>query len=381
MRESLHLDGERAVALIDPADTSRFQPEPKTVDLGEQDHVLSVGKVDLSIVVPVLNEEDNLDQLYVRLRWALDSLGKTCEIIFVDDGSTDKSFNVLKRLHEQDARVRVIRFRRNFGQTAAFAAGFDAAHGEVVVTLDADLQNDPADIPAILEKIDEGYDIVSGWRVHRQDPFLSRRLPSMVANRLISRMTGVGLHDYGCSLKAYRSEVIKNIGLYGELHRFIPALANWMGVQVGEIPVNHASRKHGHSKYGLNRMLRVVLDLLTVKFLLDYATRPIQILGLLGAVCLFIGTALGAYLSATKIILGEALADRPLLLLAVLLVVLGMQFISMGLLGELVVRTYHEAQDKPTYVIREILGARPGSASRSESRVHLRAHESRGGQR
>ncbi|MGQ9676651.1 MAG: glycosyltransferase family 2 protein [Chloroflexota bacterium] len=344
---------------------------------------LSPGKVDVSVIIPVLNEEDNLERLYVRLCQALGSLGKTCEIVFVDDGSTDKSFDVLKKLHEQDNRVRVIRFRRNFGQTAAFAAGFDAAQGEIVVTLDADLQNDPADIPAILEKMEEGYDLVSGWRVHRQDPFFSRRLPSVVANRLISQMTGVGLHDYGCSLKAYRREVVKNIRLYGELHRFIPALANWMGVRVGEAPVNHFPRKHGRSKYGLNRTLRVVLDLLTVKFLLDYATRPIQIFGLLGAVCLFTGTGLGAYLSATKIFLGEALADRPLLLLAVLLLVLGVQFITMGLLGELVVRTYHEAQNKPIYVIRERLDSITRSASEggSENIAPLQAREWSGGGR
>jgi len=318
--------------------------------------------IDLSIVIPLLNEEESLEPLYTALDRVLSRLGKTYEIIFVDDGSTDGSFQVLKGLCERDDRVRAVRLRRNFGQTAAFTAGFDLARGEVIVTLDADLQNDPADIPLLLAKLDEGYDIASGWRVQRHDAFVKRKLPSRVANALISRMTGVKLHDYGCSLKAYRREVVKNIRLYGELHRFIPALASWMGVRVAEVPVNHSPRTRGKSKYGLSRTVKVALDLLTVKFLLDYATRPIQMFGLLGALCLALGVTVGGYLSYARLVLGQPLADRPLLLLAILLVVLGVQLVIMGLLGELMVRTYYEAQGKSIYVIREVLDR---SASRA----------------
>lgn len=323
---------------------------PLTLEVDEQ--------IDVSIVIPIFNEAESLDHLYTQLHPVLERLGKTYEIILVDDGSTDGSFAILKRLQAQDKRVRVIRFRRNFGQTAAFSAGFDLAQGDVIITLDADLQNDPADIPILLEKIDEGYDVVSGWRKRRKDPFLNRRLPSQIANGLISSMTGVKLHDYGCSLKAYRAEVVKNIRLYGEMHRFIPALASWLGIQVAEVPVNHSPRKFGKSKYGLNRIIKVWLDLLTVKFLLDYATRPIQIFGLFGMLCLVLGTALGTYLSVLRLFFSQGLADRPLLLLAVLLVVLGVQLITMGLIGELVVRTYYEAQRKPIYMVREVLSSK-----------------------
>ena len=311
--------------------------------------------MDLSIVIPLYNEEENVEQLYTQLKAALEGIGREYEIIIVDDGSTDGSFDILKRLHEGDERLKVIRFRRNFGQTAAFAAGFDRSQGEVVITLDADLQNDPADIPLLLDKIEEGYDVVSGWRLHRQDPFLTRRLPSMIANWLISQVTGVHLHDYGCSLKAYRREVVKNVQLYGELHRFIPAIANWMGVSVAEVPVRHYSRRFGKSKYGLSRTARVMLDLLTVRFLLSYSTRPIHIFGGLGLISFVGGIGLGGYLSFVKFALGQKIGDRPLLLLAILLMVMGVQLISMGLLGELVVRTYYEALDKPTYAVREVL--------------------------
>ena len=311
--------------------------------------------MDLSIVIPLYNEEENVEQLYTQLKAALEGVGREYEIIIVDDGSTDGSFDILKRLHEGDERLKVIRFRRNFGQTAAFAAGFDRSQGQVVITLDADLQNDPADIPLLLEKIEEGYDVVSGWRLHRQDPFLTRRLPSMIANWLISKVTGVHLHDYGCSLKAYRREVVKNVQLYGELHRFIPAIASWMGVSVAEVPVRHYSRRFGKSKYGLSRTARVMLDLLTVRFLLSYSTRPIHIFGGLGLISFVGGIGLGGYLSFVKFALGQKIGDRPLLLLAILLMVMGVQLISMGLLGELVVRTYYEALDKPTYAVREVL--------------------------
>jgi glycosyltransferase involved in cell wall biosynthesis len=317
--------------------------------------VVSQPKIDVSIVIPLLNEEENLVQLHTQLDTALSGLTATYEIIFVDDGSTDASFAVLQRLQAEDEHVRVVRLRRNFGQTAAFSAGFDIARGDVIITMDADLQNDPADIPMLLEKVAEGYDIVSGWRVQRMDQYLKRRLPSRLANGLISNVTGVRLHDYGCSLKAYRREVIQNVHLYGELHRFIPALASWMGVRVAEVPVNHRPRQFGRSKYGLNRTVKVLLDLLTVKFLLSYATRPIQVFGLAGIFSLGLGTFLGGYLTFGRVFFGQPLTDRPLLLLAVLLIVLGVQLIIMGLLGELVIRTYYEVQDKPRYVVREIV--------------------------
>lgn len=311
--------------------------------------------MDLSVVIPVFNEEENLAALYSRLKDELESLDRSYEIIAVDDGSTDRSFDILKDLHAQDEDLIVVRLRRNFGQTAAFAAGFALAEGDVVVTLDADLQNDPADIPRLLDVIEQGHDVVSGWRLDRKDPFLTRRLPSMIANRLISEITGVHLHDYGCSLKAYRREVIKSINLYGDLHRFIPAIASWLGVSIAEVPVTHYPRQHGQSKYGLSRTFRVLLDLLTVRFLLSYSTRPIHIFGGLGLLGFAIGTALGFYLTVVKFVLHQDIGGRPLLLLAILLMVVGVQLVSMGLLGELVVRTYHETQDKPIYVVRQIL--------------------------
>lgn len=309
----------------------------------------------ISVIVPVFNEESNIKPLYSLLKPVLDKIGRPSEIIFVEDGSKDGTYDILRELNASDAGCRVISFRRNFGQTAALAAGFAYARGEVIITLDGDLQNDPSDIPALLAKIEEGYDVVSGWRVHRKDTFLTRRLPSMCANWLISRITGVRLHDYGCTLKAYRREVAQNIGLYGEMHRFIPAMASWMGVGVAEVEVNHHPRVRGSSKYGLSRTLRVVLDLITVKFLLSYATKPLQIFGTLGFVSTLSGLILASYLSIDKLVLGHGLSDRPLLLLAVLLILVGIQFITMGLLGEMMVRIYYEGQNKPIYVIKEIL--------------------------
>ncbi|MEJ5198774.1 MAG: glycosyltransferase family 2 protein [Anaerolineae bacterium] len=309
----------------------------------------------LVIQIPCYNEEATLPLTLADLPRALPGVDEI-EVLVVDDGSRDESFARLKAVHERDGRWRIIRFRRNFGQTAGFAAGFAAARGEIVITSDADLQNDPADIPRLLEKMAEGYDIVSGWRVNRQEPFLSRRLPSMLANRLISGSTGVALHDYGCSLKAYRREVVKNIRLYGELHRFIPALASWMGVTVAEVPVNDRPRRFGKSKYGISRTLRVLLDLITVRFLLGYATRPLQVFGRLGLASAGLGVLVGLYLTFVKLALGQNIGTRPLLLLAVLLIILGVQMISMGLLAEMITRTYFEAQDKPIYMIREQLG-------------------------
>ena len=310
---------------------------------------------ELSVVIPIYNEEDNIEPLYRNLKQVLERLGRSYEIVAVDDGSTDGSFEVLRELHQDDDLLRAIRLRRNFGQSAAFAAGFDKAAGEILISMDADLQFDAADIEKLLDKMDEGYDIVSGWRVDRQEAFLTRRLPSMVANWLISRITGVKLHDYGCSLKAYRSEVTRNVRLYGELHRFIPALASSIGVRLAEVPVSHYPRRYGKSKYDLSRTLTVILDLLTVKFLLSYAARPMQVFGLLGMFSFVIGTLIAAYLSFIRLFLGSPIANRPLLLLAILLIFVGVQLVTMGLLGELTSRTYHEAQGKKIYVIREML--------------------------
>jgi glycosyltransferase involved in cell wall biosynthesis len=309
----------------------------------------------LSVVIPIYNEEQSIEPLYKSLKRVLESLGQSYEIVAVDDGSSDGSFEVLKGLHLGDPTLKVIRLRRNFGQAAAFAAGFDRAVGETVVSMDADLQFDPEDIRKLLDKIAEGYDIASGWRVDRREAFLTRRLPSMVANWLISRITGVRLHDYGCSLKAYRSEVIRNVQLYGELHRFIPALASSIGVRLAEVPVSHYPRRYGKSKYDLSRTLTVILDLLTVKFLLSYATRPMQVFGLLGILSFAVGTVIAAYLSFIRLFLGSPIANRPLLLLGILLIFVGIQLVTMGLLGELTIRTYHEAQGKKIYVIREML--------------------------
>ena len=311
--------------------------------------------IDLSIVIPIHNEEPNLEALYRELTEAFSGGGRSYEIIFVDDGSTDKSFAILEKLQLADPRLRVIRFRRNFGQTAAFSAGFAHAGGRMIVTSDGDLQNDPQDIPRLVTKLeDEQLDIVCGWRRNRKDAFFSRLVPSFFANGLISWATGVKLHDYGCSLKVFRSEIVKSIKLYGEMHRFIPAIASEQGVTIGEAVVNHRARLHGQSKYGISRTIRVVLDLLTVKFLLSYSTRPLQIFGLVGLAMSIPGVLIMAYLTFVKFAMAESIANRPLLMLAVLLVFTGVQLLTLGLMAELLVRTYHESQDKPTYVIREI---------------------------
>src|SRR5919202_200593 len=270
-----------------------------------RDSLPASGPPVLSIVVPILNEEESIPPLYARLTESLEELGKPYEIIAVDDVSRDATFPRLRELARYDPCLRVVRFRRNFGQTAAFAAGFERARGDVVVTIDADLQNDPADIGKLLEKIDEGYDVVSGWRERRQDAFWSRRLPSIVANSLISRVTGVHLHDYGCSLKAYRREIVQDINLNGELNRFIPAVASWQGVAVAELPVTHHARKFGRSKYGMGRIWRVILDLLTVRFLLSYATRPMQVFGKMGLISFGIGLLLGLSLSYVRLVEGQ----------------------------------------------------------------------------
>jgi glycosyltransferase involved in cell wall biosynthesis len=309
----------------------------------------------ISVVVPVYNEEDNVGPLLESLRDALEGLGRPYELVVVDDGSGDATVARLREATAHFPILRVVRLRGNFGQTAALAAGFDVARGELIVTMDGDRQNDPADIPRLIDKLKEGYDVVSGWRHDRQDPFWSRRLPSQLANGLISWITGVHLHDYGCALKVYRREILRDIALYGEMHRFLPALARWVGAAVGELPVAHWPRRSGVSKYGLGRTVRVFLDLVTVKFLMSYWTRPIQIFGLLGLCTGGAGALLAAALSYQRIFHGVPLANRPILLFAVLLVVVGFQFVSIGLLGEMLVRTYHESQRKPIYIVREIL--------------------------
>ncbi|MGD8397535.1 MAG: glycosyltransferase family 2 protein, partial [Anaerolineae bacterium] len=298
--------------------------------------------MDISVVVPVLNEEESLPHLHQQLTEALAGSGYDYEIIVVDDGSSDDSYAIMRGLQVEDPRLRVVRFRRNYGQTAAFSAGFDRARGDVVITIDADLQNDPADIPALMDKVAEGYDVVSGWRVNRQDRFLDRRLPSIVANRLIGWTTGVRIHDYGCSLKAYRRDVLSDVAIYGDLHRFLPALAHAAGARVTEIPVNHHPRRFGKAKYGLSRTVRVILDIMAVRFLMSYATRPIHIFGLLGLVSFVAGAGILGYLAVVRVFLQQAIADRPLTLLGILLTMLGVQLVTSGLLAELVTRTYHE---------------------------------------
>ena len=308
---------------------------------------------EISIVIPARNEAPNVAELYQELTKTMEGLGRRYEIVIVDDGSTDETFELLAGLQARDPRLRVIKFRRNFGQTAAFSAGFAHARGRLIVTSDGDLQNDPRDIPAMIE-LAQRYDIVAGWRKHRKDPFFSRRLPSMIANWIISRVTDVKLHDYGCSLKVFRAEIVKPMKLYGEMHRFLPAIASEMGVEIFEQPVNHRPRKHGSSKYGLSRTVRVILDLLTVKFLISYSTRPLQIFGLWGFVMGSLGVLVCAWLAYVKYFQHQGIADRPLLLAGIVLMLMGVHFLTLGLLGEMLARTYHESQGKPTYAIREI---------------------------
>jgi glycosyltransferase involved in cell wall biosynthesis len=309
--------------------------------------------VELSIVVPIYNEEENITVLYESIHGALAQTALEYELIFVDDGSSDGSFGLLKGLAAGDPLVKVIRFRRNFGQTAAMSAGFDAAAGDVIIPMDGDLQNDPADIPRLLAKLKEGYDVVSGWRRDRKDTFITRKIPSMLANSLISTLTGVHLHDYGCTLKAYRREVLEGINLYGEMHRFVPALASQVGAKVAELPVNHHPRLYGKSKYGISRTLRVVLDLMTVKFLMAYSTKPIQLFGRWGVYTLFTGIITGCLTIYMKIFEHTSMNRNPLLIMTAFLLFMGIQFIVLGLLGELNARTYFESQGKPIYVIRD----------------------------
>jgi glycosyltransferase involved in cell wall biosynthesis len=308
----------------------------------------------LSIVIPFHNEEESIPQLHEEIVRALAPRQEQYEVLAIDDGSTDRTLAALEQVLKIDPRWSVVVLRRNFGQTAALSAGFDHARGQVIVTLDGDLQNDPADIPKLLELI-ETVDLVSGWRADRKDPFVSRRFPSMLANWLISLTTGIRLHDYGCTLKAYRRDVVENLRLYGELHRFIPAIASWMGVSIVEVKTHHRPRQFGRSKYTISRTIRVLLDLITVKFFLSFMTKPIQIFGLLGITVGAIGGALLLYLISLKLLMAQQIGGRPLLLLSVLLVLLGVQLVGMGLLGEMVARVYHEMHGRPIYMIKQII--------------------------
>ncbi len=310
---------------------------------------------ELSLFLPVLDEEENLRPMHAKIASALNALGKSAEIIYVDDGSTDRSFAVLKEIAAGDDRVRVISLRRNYGQTAAMSAGIDAAKGNILIPMDADLQNDPADIARLLEKLDEGYDVVSGWRKNRQDKMISRKIPSQIANRVISWIGGVKLHDYGCSLKAYRRDVIQDVKLYGEMHRFIPIYASWAGARVTEIPVDHHARTMGKSKYGISRTIKVIFDLMTIKFMAEYHTKPIYVFGTFGIIAFVLATIAGVWAIVLKIY-GTSFILTPLPVITVVMLAISVQFFLMGLLAELLVRTYHESQDKTTYAVRERVG-------------------------
>ncbi len=311
---------------------------------------------EISLFLPVLDEEANLRPMHAKISTALDELGKTAEVIYVDDGSTDNSLQILREIASEDSRVRVISLRRNYGQTAAMSAGIDAAKGEILIPMDADLQNDPKDIARLLEKLDEGYDVVSGWRKNRQDKLISRKLPSKVANKIISWIGGVHLHDYGCSLKAYRRDVIQDVRLYGEMHRFIPIYASWAGARVTEIPVDHHARTMGKSKYGISRTVKVVFDLMTIKFMAEYHTKPIYVFGSFGAIAFFLSIFAGIWAFVLKFIYNVSFILTPLPVIAIVLFAISMQFFLMGLLAEMLVRTYHESQAKTIYAVREKIG-------------------------
>ncbi len=331
--------------------------------------------IDISVVVPIFNEEDSIELLVSRLEESLLATGRTYEVVLVDDGSKDNSWDKMVALSAKHPGLHLIRFRRNFGQTAAMSAGFNEARGQVIITMDADLQNDPADIPLLLAEVDKGFDVVSGWRRDRKDTFINRRLPSIIANSLISRITGVHLHDYGCTLKAYRKEIVQNIQLYGELHRFIPALASWVGGQISEVVVSHHPRRFGKSKYGIGRTVKVILDLVTVKFLLRYSTRPIHIFGKWGLNFGMLGILMLVFMAAANLshaLFGTEfcaeLIKRPFWVITpFMLIFFGLQFISIGLLAEIQIRTYHESQEKPIYVIRETVDPAeiPGGKAKS----------------
>jgi glycosyltransferase involved in cell wall biosynthesis len=311
---------------------------------------------EISVFLPVFNEEPNLRPLHAKLAAALAALGRTSEIVYVDDGSTDHSLAVLREIARGDDRVRIVALRRNYGQTAAMAAGIDAASGRVLIPMDADLQNDPADIVRLLAKVDEGYDVVSGWRQNRKDNLITRKIPSLIANRLISWIGGVPLHDYGCSLKAYRRESLEDVRLYGEMHRFIPIYASWAGARVAEIPVRHHARTMGKSKYGLSRTLKVVFDLMTIKFMASYQTKPIYVFGTFGMLCFAASLIAGLWAAILKFGKEVSFILTPLPIITVVMFAVGVQFLLMGLLAEMLVRTYHESQAKRVYSVRERIG-------------------------
>ena len=332
----------------------------RTSDNGSEGHDVAV-----SIVVPIYDEMESIPALHESVRAVMEKSGEPWELVFVDDGSQDESIKVLRDISKSDSNVKVIELRRNFGQTAALAAGFDHSTGRLIITMDGDLQNDPSDIPLLVEKIGQGFDIVSGWRRARRDPFIGKRLPSMLSNKLASWISGVALHDYGCTLKAYRREVIDQINLYGELHRYIPAVASFIGVRVAEIEVKHHARKHGKTKYGSGRLIRGVLDLIALKLLLTYMTRPMQIFGTFGLMTLMVGFASGLATVLLKLFMGLDMTGNPLLYLTLLAIIAGFQFLSLGFLGEINIRTYHESQNKPIYVVQSIFGG-------NEEKVSLR---------
>ncbi len=336
--------------LVDKRQTSSSDEKPvlRSLSSGEQP--------ELSVFLPVYNEEPNLLPLHAKLDEALKTLGKSAEIIYVDDGSTDDSLKILRDLAQLDPRVRVVALNRNYGQTAAMAAGIDAAQGSVLIPMDADLQNDPADIVRLLEKLNQGYDVVSGWRKNRQDKVITRKIPSMIANRLISWIGGVPLHDYGCTLKAYRLESLESVRLYGEMHRFIPILASWEGARVAEIPVAHHARTMGKSKYGLSRTFKVVFDLMTIKFMASYQTKPIYIFGTFGMLAFLVSLLAGLYAVFLKIFHKADFVQTPLPILAIVMFAVAIQFLLMGMLAEMLVRTYHESQAKSIYAVREKIG-------------------------
>jgi glycosyltransferase involved in cell wall biosynthesis len=321
-----------------------------------------------SIVVPLFNEQESVPQLYVKIIDVMDAVGEPFEIVFVDDGSRDGTFRQLSEIARDDGRVLAVRLRRNFGQTAALKAGFDHSQGDIIISMDGDLQHDPAEIPKFIEKMKEGFDIVSGWRVARTDAWLTRQFPSRVANRIMAKLSRVDLHDFGTTFKAYRREILSEIHLYGELHRFIPALASWAGASIAEVPVTNIPRQSGKSNYGISRTIRVLLDLISVKFLLDYSTRPLQLFGLPGLACLLTGGVIDLWLVIEKLVKNQDIiaSHGPLLLMGTALVMCGIQFMSIGLIGELLARTYYESQDKPVYSVRELLGRRRADAGRAE---------------
>jgi glycosyltransferase involved in cell wall biosynthesis len=333
----------------------------------EEPGVIDNSGPSISIVIPVYNEEENIPGLYGRVKEVLETLGREWELVLVDDGSKDNSFPLMCSISRSDPKVKVVKLRRNYGQTAALSAGFDQAQGEVIVTLDADLQNDPADIPRLLAKLDEGYDIVSGWRKARKDPTITRILPSLLANKLISFLTGVHLHDNGCTLKAYRGEILKNIRLYGEFHRFIPALASAVGAQIAELEVNHQPRKFGKSKYGITRIVRVILDLITLKLLLAFHTRPMWIFGGVGFLVLGFGGLCAFSVIMMKLLMDMDITGNPLLYITLLSIISGTQLIALGFLGEINIRTYYEAQGKTPYIIHRVVSSKPDQFSSNSS--------------